>query len=172
MQGRPLPEQVADEVVQARDRLLVGNPFGDPLVVLDLGVDLHMSGQRAGRPIVSLSARSIPSRGRRGLRSPRADRSRRAVCDRAERNHRAPGALTGDCEKRKPRLGKRGLSVGLVRSVGRPDLKHYVEAGQGRVQKSEPAQIADGYSASMTLGLKLRHKIETTQHQGKANEAA
>ena len=39
MQGRPLPEQVADEVVQARDRLLVGNPFGDPLVVLDLGVD-------------------------------------------------------------------------------------------------------------------------------------
>jgi hypothetical protein len=37
---------------------------------------------------------------------------------------------------------------------------------------SEPAQIADGYSASMTLGLKLRHKIETTQHQGKANEAA
>jgi hypothetical protein len=39
MQGRPLPEQVADEVVQARDRLLVGNPFGDPPVVLDLGVD-------------------------------------------------------------------------------------------------------------------------------------
>ena len=32
--------------------------------------------------------------------------------------------------------------------------------------------LADGYSASMTLGLKLRHKIETTQHQGKANEAA
>ena len=44
--------------------------------------------------------------------------------------------LMGDCEKRKPRLGKRGLlSVGLVRSVGRRDLKHYVEAGPGRVQK-------------------------------------
>jgi hypothetical protein len=41
----------------------------------------------------------------------------------------------GDCEKRKPRLGKRGLlSVGLVRS-GEPDLKHYFEAGPGRVQK-------------------------------------
>ena len=39
MQGRPLPEQVADEVVQARDRRLVGDPIGDPLVVLDLGVD-------------------------------------------------------------------------------------------------------------------------------------
>jgi hypothetical protein len=24
----------------------------------------------------------------------------------------------------------------------------------------------------MTLGLKMRHKIKTTQHQGKANEAA
>ena len=30
MEGRTLPEQVADEVVQARDCLLVGDPFGDP----------------------------------------------------------------------------------------------------------------------------------------------
>ena len=39
MEGRTLPEQVADEVVQSRDCLLVGDPFGDPPVVLDLGVD-------------------------------------------------------------------------------------------------------------------------------------
>jgi len=33
MQGRPLPE------FQARDRRLVGDPIGDSLVVLDLGLD-------------------------------------------------------------------------------------------------------------------------------------
>ena len=62
MQGRPLPEQVADEVVQARDRRLVGDPIGDPLVVLDLGVDFfallaHVP-TTPRRPIVSsLSAK-------------------------------------------------------------------------------------------------------------------
>ena len=75
MQGRPLPEQVADEVVQARDRRLVGNPFGDPLVVLDLGVDFFalLAHVPTTRPPADrfLSARSVP---------------RRAVCDRAERN--------------------------------------------------------------------------------------
>ena len=33
MQGRPLPE------FQARDRRLVGDPIGDSLVVLNLGLD-------------------------------------------------------------------------------------------------------------------------------------
>ena len=65
MKGRPLPEQVADEVVQARDRLLVGNPFGDPLVVLDLGVDFfallaHVPDNAPAGQSFPLSARSVP----------------------------------------------------------------------------------------------------------------
>jgi hypothetical protein len=63
MEGRTLPDQVADEVVQARDCLLVGDPFGDPPVVLDLRVDffalLAHAHQRAHRSIVSHSAQRV-----------------------------------------------------------------------------------------------------------------
>jgi hypothetical protein len=65
--------------------------------VLDLGVDLfallahvratrppadHFPSQREAFPLAAVV-----------LRSPRADRSRRAVCDRAERNHRMVDVL-------------------------------------------------------------------------------
>jgi hypothetical protein len=83
MQGRPLPEQVADEVVQARDRRLVGDPIGDPLVVLDLGVDFFA--------LLAHVPTTRPPADR--FLSQREAFPRRAVCDRAERNHRAPGAL-------------------------------------------------------------------------------
>ena len=66
MEGRTLPEQVADEVVQARDRLLVGDPFGDPPVVRDLRVDLlallsHAPATRP-RPMFPLSAKHFARR--------------------------------------------------------------------------------------------------------------
>ena len=49
-----------------RDRVLVGNPFGNPLVVLDLGVDFfallaHVPTTRPPAIVFSLSAKRSPA---------------------------------------------------------------------------------------------------------------